>query len=286
MLSLALILIAAGQSSAASDTPPRPLDASGWVRMTDYPSTALRSGKEGAVTFKLTIDSDGNPVGCSIVKSADAEFDSGTCDALMRNAHFEPARDVSGKAIASTYQSTVQWQLPKQPLSRFASAVTLVEGWSPSGGPYACRKTSKGRLPRVLTSKDCAPNSIDWNGQIRGDGTIMKSAVLLRTSDGGQIDWPEIEASRENRVRFDIDVDWRGVVTRCERDTKWSERPLLPGMESYTCSDLANFGKPAFEPVAEDTSLRHATIEFMETGSLVLDGRPVESTLHIRLEPE
>jgi len=79
----------------------------------DYPVEALRNGEEGTVRAKLDVDRQGRVSRCMIVQSSGfASLDGATCNVLERRAHFTPARDAHGKAVADTYVTPpVKWQL-------------------------------------------------------------------------------------------------------------------------------------------------------------------------------
>ena len=90
----------------------KPIGSPGdWLTYQDYPSSMLKASKSGLVNFRLTVDERGKPIGCSIQKSTKPEgFDKAVCDALMRRARFEPARDAEGKPLVSFYINSVHFQ--------------------------------------------------------------------------------------------------------------------------------------------------------------------------------
>jgi TonB family protein len=88
--------------------------ASGWVDIGDYPKSAMRDGREGTVSFRLTIGTDGKVAECAITQSSGhQDLDDATCAVLSKRARFELARDKNGKAIQSSYESRVSWKLPR-----------------------------------------------------------------------------------------------------------------------------------------------------------------------------
>lgn len=81
-----------------------------WIRPADYPRKALANGKSALVTFRLSLDASGTPVGCDIQRAyADDSFKAITCERLMARARFSPALDASGKPTPSYYVNAVRW---------------------------------------------------------------------------------------------------------------------------------------------------------------------------------
>jgi len=84
-----------------------------WVTANDYPTSDIRAGNEGKVTFRLAVDASGKPTGCDIVQgSGHRGLDAATCARLMQRARFEPARDGAGERVAGSYSGTVVWVIP------------------------------------------------------------------------------------------------------------------------------------------------------------------------------
>ncbi|MEG3082389.1 energy transducer TonB [Sphingomonas sp. PB2P12] len=86
-----------------------------WFGPDDYPRSALRNGKEGAVKVALLVASDGLVEACEVVTgSGTSSLDRGTCRAAVRHGEFTPARDAKGRAIASRVDMPrVRWALPR-----------------------------------------------------------------------------------------------------------------------------------------------------------------------------
>lgn len=85
-----------------------------WFGPDDYPSSAARKGKEGAVKVALLVGSDGSVEACEVLAgSGTRSLDRGTCRAAVRHGHFTPARGAKGAAIASRIElPRVRWVLP------------------------------------------------------------------------------------------------------------------------------------------------------------------------------
>ncbi len=81
-----------------------------WLRPGDYPASALQSGKQAIVNFRLIIDAQGVPTECAIQSSYSGEkFDDITCRKIMERARFEPALDKDGKPVTSYHINSVRW---------------------------------------------------------------------------------------------------------------------------------------------------------------------------------
>lgn len=131
MLSLSLLFALAGDPVPPAP-PAEPVHAEAvspatnpgsWVTSDDYPPRALRDEREGAVGFRLSVGVDGLPSGCEVTASSgDADLDNKTCQLLMERARFTPARDESGRKVASSYSNRIRWQIPDTDGGAVASA--------------------------------------------------------------------------------------------------------------------------------------------------------------------
>ena len=79
----------------------------------DYPPEALRKHEQGTAVVELTIDDQGRPKACRIVKSSGYKLlDDQTCDLIMSRAKFNPARDKDGKPRWDTFKAPpITWQI-------------------------------------------------------------------------------------------------------------------------------------------------------------------------------
>ncbi|MGW8136600.1 TonB family protein [Sphingomonas zeae] len=96
-------------------TPPVPDGTvTDWVHPDDYPPASMRAGEEGRVSVQLDVDASGMVTGCHVTNSSSHPLlDARTCTILTQRAHFRPARDVAGRAIAATTSvMSFRWQIP------------------------------------------------------------------------------------------------------------------------------------------------------------------------------
>jgi hypothetical protein len=79
-----------------------------WITASDYPKAALRGTGPGRVNFLVSVDPEGKPSACRVLGGEQAAALGATiCDAMMRRAHFKPARDARGHAVPSFWSSGV-----------------------------------------------------------------------------------------------------------------------------------------------------------------------------------
>ncbi len=89
-------------------------DPGRWVIPNDYPTDMLSRGQPAVVQFRVDIGPAGEINGCHIQKTTrPKDFDDAVCKSLMKRAQFLPALDAEGNPIASYWQSTVQFQIPR-----------------------------------------------------------------------------------------------------------------------------------------------------------------------------
>ena len=73
---------------------------------TVYPQESLDNGEEGAVGYRVTIDTKGRPTACEVTQSSGhRRLDLATCTMLMNQAQFTPADK------RSTYEGRVVWKI-------------------------------------------------------------------------------------------------------------------------------------------------------------------------------
>lgn len=78
-----------------------------------YPEDARDKAEEGKVRAVLYVGSDGRVTACRIrASSRSRSLDNATCRRGLE-VSFEPARDRTGAAVASSYVLAVSWRLPR-----------------------------------------------------------------------------------------------------------------------------------------------------------------------------
>lgn len=101
-----LVAVAAGST-------PRPLNASSWVSIRDYPAESLTEHAQGTVGVQLAIDSEGYVSGCTVSSSSGfRSLDTATCSLIFMRGRFSPAHDAADQPTASIYATKVTWRYP------------------------------------------------------------------------------------------------------------------------------------------------------------------------------
>lgn len=84
-----------------------------WVTDNDYRTSWIRRGYSGRASFTLEISATGRVSDCTITRSTGhTALDDATCKHLMSRGRFTPAKDSSGNAVAGSYSSAINWELP------------------------------------------------------------------------------------------------------------------------------------------------------------------------------
>jgi TonB family protein len=88
-----------------------------WLNMGDvmktdsYPRGAIEGGAIGSATVLLALDEAGKVASCRVVlSSGTASLDAVACKRMPR-ARFSPARDASGRSIASHFSTRINWDM-------------------------------------------------------------------------------------------------------------------------------------------------------------------------------
>ena len=85
------------------------------VSTRDYPAATRDLRLGGAVTIALTVDEEGRPGDCRVVRpSRDPEADAITCRLARDRFRFRPARNGAGQAIKSVYGWQQRWFTPSR----------------------------------------------------------------------------------------------------------------------------------------------------------------------------
>lgn len=87
---------------------------SGRIEDEDYPRSAYRDRAGGSVTARMTVGTDGRVTNCRVTRSSgNAEIDATTCRLIERRFRYEPARDRSGRPVASDVGWQQTWWLER-----------------------------------------------------------------------------------------------------------------------------------------------------------------------------
>jgi TonB family protein len=121
-------MIAVAALALLAVSPPAPpvraqADLASLFTQTDYPPDAMVRGETGSVGFAVAVAPDGSVSACRVTRSSGSEsLDALTCRILTERAHFTPARNAAGDAVADEIGSSVTWTLPQPPTGATARA--------------------------------------------------------------------------------------------------------------------------------------------------------------------
>lgn len=92
-------------------TPKQPLTS--YISHNDYPKLSSDKGEGGTTSFVMLIDEKGAVADCSVyATSGFPALDAQSCAVFRNRAKFNPALDVDGKAVRSTWGTTIKWVIP------------------------------------------------------------------------------------------------------------------------------------------------------------------------------
>lgn len=104
------------------------LNSTGLATGMDYPKDALEKDEEGRVKAWLLVGTDGRVERCGIdTSSGSAALDAQTCNLLLANARFQPARDRRGRPVRSIFYQRMNWRLQDGPTMDIADLATRVK---------------------------------------------------------------------------------------------------------------------------------------------------------------
>jgi len=101
-----ILWIAADIAGAGVASPPKLQGDKSIIRADDYPEDALRAGSYGRVSLHLQITAEGKVSACAVTEtSGSRSLDIVSCFAATHRAHFDPARDADGHAVAGDFRT-------------------------------------------------------------------------------------------------------------------------------------------------------------------------------------
>ncbi len=88
------------------------LNPSDVITTSDYPPNSWKRGDQGITHFRLSLGTNGQATGCTIVESSGfEELDNATCRLMVERAKFDMSTVFAANTEA-TYSNRVRWQLP------------------------------------------------------------------------------------------------------------------------------------------------------------------------------
>lgn len=175
---LARSLIIAGTllmaAPALADAPAQ--SSSNWdVFQKLYPKRAIAAREEGAVGFKVTLDSKGAVTGCQVTHSSGHPLlDQETCQLITLNAEFK-ADPALGPSQTKTHEGMIAWKLPAS-TAVLSAPKAVVQAKAPE--KVVCRK-----VPRT--------------GSLASfDRTCMTPTEWAKQSDEQKQPWEELQGKK------------------------------------------------------------------------------------------
>jgi TonB family protein len=108
-----LVRLGLDENSQARVAEPPTTDLLKYFSSDDYPVLAAELGISGRTGVRLVVGSDGKVLDCYVRESSgNAVLDHVTCETFERDVQFTPAKDASGKYLASVTSVTINWEMP------------------------------------------------------------------------------------------------------------------------------------------------------------------------------
>jgi TonB family protein len=148
-----------------------------WVTNDDYPPLAMLVQAEGWPSFRISVGADGAVTGCNITTSSGwSLLDNRACELMRERAEFEPARDATGRAIASSWPSRFRWMLDMEAQAPASWTRLNRVTFDPSNTLVGCAVQSAGPVPGYA-------NPCVWLQRLRP----VDRAQLLGENHGGAV---------------------------------------------------------------------------------------------------
>jgi protein TonB len=252
-----LAMMAATATDRAHDPVPlQPLFT--WVMNDDYPTEAMSHDAQGTVAFRLDIDANGVPTGCTVTTSSGSSaLDDTTCRIMRERARFSPARNESDRPVAGTFASRITWRMQEDPEDdgghhpTFAPTIMTTTMHKSAGGEIDCTFAYNGQPSRLGIADQCAFfRNFDADRALRAiDGDAVLTMTFSTTPSGSQsLPEPTQAGDLIFMSQASIDVAPDGRITDCRPTERQSLRVLeglgLPDL----CTTYSPDRGPAFRP--------------------------------------
>lgn len=88
------------------------IDPASWFSPDNYPSEAAKKGIQGSVAFEVDVDASGRPTACRVTVSSGSEIlDEATCNLVLIQGRFIPAKGADGRSVPGHYSNRATWVL-------------------------------------------------------------------------------------------------------------------------------------------------------------------------------
>ncbi len=184
----------------------------------DYPAEAMQKGEQGVVTVRVGVASDGRVSSCTVTRTSKSPaLDARTCAIITERAHYSPAHDRRGRAMASSEAVAVRWVMPSgdvQPVMDVS-----VEGTVEMNGDTVLSCTARTNPPMAqATQQFCAM----FGGLAHEVGGILpagapKPTRIVMTIDQlvGDTPPPLPRVEQVIRVAMNLSIDASGKHVAC-----------------------------------------------------------------------
>lgn len=150
-----------------------------WIGPGDYADGARQEKQKGVTRFRLLISSKGFPLRCDIVSTSKYnDLDRKTCQRMMKNARFKPAKDTEGLPLYGTFTSWVRWADDPSENTLDYDLLLAVKSL-----PSSIKTSRTVKIGLLVTPEgkveDCAPDSQDPNAKILGAVACQQAKNLI-----------------------------------------------------------------------------------------------------------
>lgn len=245
----ALLALAAGAGAVPSGVgKSSPLGGSlaGIFQVDDYPADALDLNQQGRVGVLVRVGAKGDVSDCIVTASSGSPaLDAQTCRIVWLRAKFTPARDASGKPVASTYQQSIVWRIGEADEGQSSEPYTvrwIINDWDDR--VPSCRTEAAGAAEGEVGRRAPCPAYVAGIPASLGDVVqgYSQLAIEQRFSVG---DLPSITIASEDRLigrelaRLDIDAAGRVISCKVVESTG-----IVPSQLSRGCLVTARHFAP------------------------------------------
>ena len=206
----------------AAATPVKPIVFRELFTVENYPYQALIRSIEGRVVVRLSVGADGRVKACTTNADAPPDLAAGTCEMVIAQARFEPARDPAGRPVAGEYRQRVRWVLEDNDPAPFESAQELIiVRFDKDGLVESCHQQAS--HPDMADPRSCEgakENAIKLSYELPDEVALDEVELVFETLWRPGLEAPAL-ADSDDKLMFaagshmDIWIAANGRVTKC-----------------------------------------------------------------------